>query len=117
MIKLVQSYIPRVKNTIYPMYNNVPRGLSPLYISITFLILTLPNLQAKSIHHTFILSATITSFFAITALSHRYKEYHQLIGLVYNFFIIIAFFMIKTKSIVTFFVYYELFLLPSAGLV
>ena len=64
-----------------------------------------------------LISAAITTVCATVALPNRYGHKNTLILLLYNFFLTLTYLLVTTKSIVTFFYIYELFLLPSALLV
>ena len=61
-----------------------------------------------------VLAAAITTIFAVNALPARYERNTFIIGIIYNFMVMFTIMFVNTNNLITFFIVYELFLLPSA---
>ena len=92
-------------------------GILSSTVPTTGLILLFPTLYFSTLEGAMLLSATLTAAISVIALTARYWEYRYSIFLTYFLFLILTYIMVNTNKIITFFLSYECFLLPSAILV
>lgn len=86
-------------------------------VPVTTLVWSLLTFKKTSLEGTMLLSASITTIIAMVMLPTKYNQFRTLIGVIYSALVLVTIIFIKTSSIVTLFICYELFLLPSAVLV
>lgn len=95
----------------------MPTPPMPLSLAITALLITISQNRPDDVGSNILLSAALTNLLAIAILTERSKKDALAFGAAYNGFFLLTYWFVKTNSLLTFFVLYELFLLPSAILV
>lgn len=86
-------------------------------VPVTTVVWSLLTFRTTSLESTMLLSASITTILSMVMLPQRYSQFRTLIGVIYSALVLVTIIFVKTSNIVTLFVCYELFLLPSAALV
>lgn len=80
-------------------------------------IILAPSLANTSLECSMVVASTITSAVSLVTLTLRYRTFKNYILSTYSTFLLLTYLMVNTNSVVTIFIIYELFLLPSAALV
>lgn len=115
-IDLAVAHIPKPNTDATKLHRH--RGALMGLIIVFFFGTTLPTMSLLlPLKDALVISATLTMLAAYLLLSNKYSKYSLEIGVVYVCFFILTVLFVNTDSIVNFFIIYELFLLPSAGLV
>lgn len=113
MVNFINNIISAIKKDVeYSFAKNT------LYIIATLNIIYSVTLFRKgSLESTMVLAASITTLFALNALPVRYSRNTVAIGFIYNSMVMVTIMFVNTTNLMTFFIVYELFLLPSAVVV
>lgn len=93
------------------------RRTLPVVIALSFLFVVFHKPQISGVSDGLLIASALTNLLANLTLTERFGDKPWYFGFVYNTFFLLTYLFIKTDDILTFFIIYELFLLPSAALV
>ena len=105
------DYVNFIKRTTLN-YSLIPTGIS---LGILLKVISSPDI--KNLGDGLIMAAALTNFLSNTSITERYRTHSWKFGFIYNFFFFLTLVYVQTNSILSLFIIYELFLLPSAVLI